>query len=54
MTGQPKFEVFPKSADEFFWKIVNAQIEFVVDENGEVVKAIHRQGGTEIVVAKVP
>jgi len=53
MTGQPKFEIFPKTETEFFWKVVNAQITFVKDENGQVVKAIHRQSGVELEVPKI-
>jgi len=45
ITGQPKHEIFPKSETEFFWKIVNAQVTFVKDENGKVTKAIHEQSG---------
>lgn len=53
MTGQPKFEIFPKSETEFFWKVINAQITFVKDENGKVVKAIHRQAGLKLEVPKI-
>jgi CubicO group peptidase (beta-lactamase class C family) len=45
LTGQSRFEIFPRSPNEFFWKVVNAQITFVKNENGEVVHVIHRQGG---------
>ncbi len=45
LTGQPKFEIFPKSETEFFWKVVNAQVTFVKDKDGKVVKGVHRQGG---------
>ena len=45
LTGQPKFEIFPKSSTEFFWKVVNAQVTFVKDNSGKVVKAVHSQGG---------
>jgi CubicO group peptidase (beta-lactamase class C family) len=45
LTGQPKFEIFPKSETEFFWKAVNAQVTFVKDSTGKVTKAIHNQGG---------
>jgi hypothetical protein len=45
MTGQLTFEIFGKSETEFFWKIVNAQIEFVKDNEGKVIKAIINQGG---------
>jgi len=45
LTGQPKFEIFPKSETEFFWKVVNAQVTFVKDKSGKVTKAIHEQSG---------
>jgi hypothetical protein len=45
LTGQPKFEIFPKSPTEFFWKVVNAQVTFVKDDSGKVIKAIHHQAG---------
>ncbi len=45
LTGQPSFEIFPKAKDEFFWKVVEAEVRFVRDDKGKVVKALHRQGG---------
>ena len=45
LSGQPKFEIFPRSETEFFWKVVDAQVTFVKDEKGKVTKAIHHQGG---------
>jgi hypothetical protein len=45
LTGQPKFEIFPKSETEFFWKVVNARVTFVKDPSGKVTKAIHEQSG---------
>jgi hypothetical protein len=48
LTGQPRFEIFPKSETEFFWKVVEAQVRFVKDEKGRVIKAIHRQGPDSI------
>lgn len=53
LTGQPKFEIFPSSESEFFWKIVNAQVTFVRDADGKVVKAIHRQAGGTIEAPRV-
>ncbi len=53
LTGQPKFEIFPKSESEFFWKAVNAQITFVKDDKGKVVKGIHRQGGVTFDAPKI-
>jgi CubicO group peptidase (beta-lactamase class C family) len=54
LTGQPRFEIFPKSQTEFFWKVVDAQVEFVKDDEGKVVKAVHRQGGQTIQAARIP
>src|SRR5207247_9775673 len=48
LTGQPKFEIFPKSETEFFWKVVEAEVSFVKNDKGAVTKAIHRQGGQTI------
>jgi CubicO group peptidase (beta-lactamase class C family) len=45
LTGQPKHRIFPRSADEFFWKVVDAQVAFVRDKEGRVVAARHSQGG---------
>jgi CubicO group peptidase (beta-lactamase class C family) len=53
LTGQPKFEIFPKSPTEFFWKVVDAQITFVKDSAGKVSKAIHHQGGQVFEVPKI-
>lgn len=41
---QPRFEIFPRTANEFFWKVVDAQVTFERDAAGRVVKAHHRQG----------
>ena len=45
LTAQPRIEIFPKSESEFFWKVVEAEVQFVKDDKGRVVKAVHRQGG---------
>jgi CubicO group peptidase (beta-lactamase class C family) len=45
LSGQPKFEIFPSSANEFFWKVVDAQVTFVKGSEGKVTKVIHHQGG---------
>ena len=53
LTGQPKFEIFPKSTTEFFWKVVDAQIQFVKNDAGKITKAIHHQGGQTLEVPKI-
>jgi CubicO group peptidase (beta-lactamase class C family) len=54
LTGQSKFEIFPRSETEFFWKVVEASVTFVKDKNGKVVKAIHHQGGQTINAPRLP
>jgi CubicO group peptidase (beta-lactamase class C family) len=44
-TGQPKAELFPQSPTEFFYKVTDAQISFVVDGNGEVAGLVLHQRG---------
>jgi hypothetical protein len=46
VTGQPKFEIFPRSEASFFWKVVRAEVTFVRDAAGKVTKAVHTQGST--------
>lgn len=46
LTGQPKFPIFPTNENTFKWRVVDAQVEFVKDENGKVLHAKHTQNGT--------
>ena len=50
-TGQPKFPVFAESETKFFLKLVDAQLEFVKNDKGEVTHVILHQGGRD---AKAP
>ena len=52
--GQPRFEIFPRSATEFFWKAVDAQVTFEKDASGRVVKAHHRQGMGSLDAPRLP
>ena len=52
MTGQPEFELFAKAPDEFFWKVVSAEIKFLADDDGKIEKAVHKQGGATLEVKK--
>jgi hypothetical protein len=45
--GQPRFEIFPESADHFFVKVVDAQLVFVRDGAGAVTSVTLHQGGRE-------
>jgi hypothetical protein len=53
LTGQPKYEIFPKSDSEYFWKVVDAQVTFVKDAAGKVTKAIHHQNGRTFDAPKI-
>ena len=44
-TGQPKFEVFPESDRDFFYRVVDAQITFVTDSQGHATELILHQNG---------
>jgi len=53
LTGQSKYQIFPSSENEFHWKVVEACIKFIRDENGKVTHAIHSQGGQQFEVKKL-
>ena len=53
LTGQPKFEIFPSSPAKFFWKVADAQVEFVRNDQGKVTKAIHHQGGQTLEAPRI-
>jgi len=48
-TGQDKFEIFAESQTKFFLKVVDAQIEFIENDSGNIESFILYQGGQEII-----
>jgi CubicO group peptidase (beta-lactamase class C family) len=46
-TGQPRFEIFAEGERDFFLKVVDAQLTFVVDANGRATSVVLRQGGVD-------
>jgi len=54
LTKQPRFEIFPRAADDFFWKVTDAQVRFVRDENGRVIAARHTQNGSTFTASRLP
>jgi len=50
LTGQPEFEIFPERENYFFWKIVDAQLEFANDGTGA---ATLHQWGKDMPLTKV-
>ena len=47
-TGQPKFEIFPKSDTAFYLKVVAAEIVFNVNDEGKRDFLTLYQGGQEM------
>ncbi|WP_034059134.1 serine hydrolase [Lacinutrix jangbogonensis] len=52
-TGQPVFDVFPKSENVFYLKVVTAQLTFNKNESGAIESVTLLQGGNEIVGKKM-
>jgi CubicO group peptidase (beta-lactamase class C family) len=52
-TGQPKVPVYPESETKFFLKIVDAQIEFHLDETGKADSLTLYQGGQVLEAARI-
>jgi CubicO group peptidase (beta-lactamase class C family) len=46
-TGQPRIQIFPESDRDYFLKVVDAQITFVIDSNGRATELILHQGGID-------
>jgi len=53
-TGQPKFPLFAEKDDEFFLKVVDAQVSFTRDSTGAVPGLILRQNGANQPARKRP
>ena len=48
ITGQPKAEIFARSATEFFYKVVDAQITFERDAQGKATALVLHQMGRDL------
>ncbi len=46
-TNQPKFPVYPESQTKFFFKVVDAELEFFTDDKEKVSYLIIHQGGQD-------
>ena len=51
-TNQHKIEIFPESETKFFYREVDAQIEFIKDAEGNITKLIIYQSGQKIPAKK--
>ena len=52
-TNQSKIEIFASSETRFFLKVVNAQINFNLDESGKVKSLTLYQGGGQVVGERI-
>jgi len=52
-TGQERAEIFPAGENEFFLRVVEAQISFVRDSSGKVSGLVLHQGGRDVPGKKV-
>lgn len=52
-TGQGKAELFASAKDEFFYKVVKAEITFQRDESGKVTGLVVHQAGQNIPASKI-
>lgn len=53
LTGQQVIEIFAKSTSEFFPKVVDAKISFVLDENGYATALVLQQNGANITAPRI-
>ena len=53
LTGQPAVEIYPRSAKEFFYKVVNAQITFLVDAQQHATALVLHQNGANITAQRI-
>src|SRR5262249_46198647 len=52
LTGQPFFPLFASAKDEFFYKVVDAQISFHRDAEGKVIGLTLHQNGRDLQAAR--
>ena len=53
-TGQGANAIYPSARDEFFLKVVDAQISFVRDSTGKVTSLVLHQGGRNLPAPRTP
>ena len=53
-TGQDAYPIFASARDEFFYKVVEAQISFRRDVSGKVTSLVLHQGGREMPAPRAP
>ncbi len=54
MTGQTGLAIFARARDRFFYKVVDAQLDFERDGGGKVIAAVLHQNGRDLRAARIP
>lgn len=54
LTGQNEHRLYPRSATEFFLKIVDAQVTFVAGKDGEIGELVLHQNGFDQAAPRLP
>ncbi len=54
LTGQGAYRLYPEATDEFFYRVVDAQITFQRDDDGQVVALVLHQNGQDHTAKKLP
>ena len=54
LSGQQAYEIYPSAKDEFYYKIVDAQISFHRDATGAVTSLTLHQTGNNLDATKSP
>ncbi len=52
-TAQPEFPIFAKSDHEFYWRVVDAHVEFIAGLDGAITSAVHHQNGITFTAPKL-
>lgn len=53
LTGQPRFELFAETERDFFLKVVDAQLTFIVDAQGRATQVVLHQNGMAQVAKRI-
>ncbi len=54
LTGQSAYELFPESATDFFFKVVDAQLKFTLGPNGRATGFVLHQNGKDLPGTRAP
>jgi hypothetical protein len=53
LTGQAQIPIFPQSTTEFFYKVVDAQISFITESDGDAISLVLHQNGRNMPMVRI-